>query len=315
MTSGGNAEPTISITLMSLYYSIAAFGVLVLQATAMRLWRRGREKRLGDGIICLAEWGCKVRAAVVAFLIIFALLPIVTFVTAFALGGLLGAVEGWGFSDGYEYVIANILGVGPLVSLTPSTTFGTIMDVIISCWACLLGATILGVSASLALTMHWLATVRPTVFGLARVMLIDLPIIMLILATATGAFMAWVENWAFVDGFLYMVGALCGIQDPLTAVSPESDQGEFFGSICVLIELLLAGAVIGIMSDHPVIKNIIKALEGSNDYDSEQRTEGDASCLEGAKSCRSEQASTERASESVSDGGHGAAKNEGAVSV
>lgn len=260
----------INITEITVWFCGITVAVVVAEAACVWLARRGREKLYGDGIFVLHTWPTLVRSAVVLTIMTLGVFPLFIFVTALSLGGILGGIEGWSFSEGYEYVLCNMLGIGPLISYVPDTTIGILADILISCWAMLIGATILGLSAGLSITVKWVQTISPTVWGFTRALLLYVPIVMVLLSCITGGAIALMEEWSFSDGFLYMVGALCMIEDPLTQVAPDSDAGYFFMALCFVIETLLGGAVIGVIGSHKVVEDFMARLQGTQDAPEEE---------------------------------------------
>jgi hypothetical protein len=189
-------------------------------------------------------------------------MPILVFTTAFVLSAILGGIEGWDVETSFGYVLCNMIGIGPIVDETPTTTVGLIADIVISMWALVMTATILGLAASLGASSQIIEAVPPTPCGLFRIFFLHIPVLIIILALLTGGVMAGLEDWAFVDGFLFMIGAICGIEDPLTASSPASNIGNFFAALCYLIELCVGGVIIGIVSEHPILAGYVKLVEG-----------------------------------------------------
>jgi hypothetical protein len=189
-------------------------------------------------------------------------MPILVFVSAFVLSGILGGIEGWDIRTSFQYVLSNMIGIGPMVVETPTTTVGVIADVAISMWALLLTTTILGLAASLGASNQLIQAEPLTPWGLFRIFFFYIPVMILLLSLLTGGVMAALQDWSFVDGFLFMVGAICGIEDPLTASRPDSDIGNFFAALCYLIELCVGGVIIGIVGAHPIVAGYVNLVEG-----------------------------------------------------
>jgi len=208
-------------------------------------------------------------------------LPILVFISAFVLGGILGAIEGWDIYTSFEYVLCNMIGIGPMVVETPTTTVGVIADIVISMWALLLTATILGLAASLGASTQISGAVPPTPGALCLTFFIYIPVSILILALLTGGIIAALEGWVLVDGFLYMIGAICGIEDPLTASSPDTDPGNFFAAVCFLIELCVGGVIIGIVGAHPVVARYVTFVEGDWSANETESDPEQGECAEG----------------------------------
>merc|ERR1712151_502238 len=105
--------------------------------------------------------------------------------------------------------------------------------------------------------------------GFARCLFIYIPVVLLATATISGGCIALVEKWAFVDGFYFMVGQICGLTSPLTDVAPITAYGAFCEILFISTEISLAGAVIGIVGAHPITSQVIQLFEGVRQNDTD----------------------------------------------
>merc|ERR1712008_293319 len=102
-----------------------------------------------------------------------------------------------------------------------------------------------------------------TLFGFLRYLVLYIPIVILALSCLTGAVLAAVEDWAFLDGFFFMAGAIAKLANPLVN-GPTSPQGCLVEVLCICIELCIGGAIIGISASHAVVGKFIKWIEGDS---------------------------------------------------
>jgi len=75
-------------------------------------------------------------------------------------------------------------------------------------------------------------------------------------------FLAAIEGFDVGNSYLFMAGLLCGIEDPLTPVAPDTDIGNFFAALCSVIELAVGGAIVGILGGHSKMQELVIMLEG-----------------------------------------------------
>jgi hypothetical protein len=259
-----------AMATMALHFTWIALTALLVYVGLIHCFKRRHQcyqEEVGnrDGLLVLPEWGPICKGCALTFLLIVVLVPSLMFVVAFLFAGILAACEGWTYFESFMYVLGNMVGVGPLVNIVPSGAGGITLDIVASMWSMLLTSTILGLSASISLFDHINSLVPSSFCGLLRVFLIYLPLCLGTLATGCGALLALLEDWSVANGLLFMLGSLCGIQDPLTEVSPSTDAGNFFVIICFCLELSLGGAIIGIVGSHPCLKYLIVRLEGDSD--------------------------------------------------
>eukprot|EP00928_Gymnodinium_smaydae_P032248 TRINITY_DN23407_c0_g1_i2.p1 TRINITY_DN23407_c0_g1~~TRINITY_DN23407_c0_g1_i2.p1 ORF type:complete len:340 (+),score=63.30 TRINITY_DN23407_c0_g1_i2:23-1021(+) len=259
----------MAFELVDYCLTFAASGLLflVLLAVVLEAWRRFRKRRRkpNEGLFILVEWHHRIKEVSGGFVLIFIVLPLLVFCAAAALSGMLAAAEDWNFYDSYEYVIGNMIGIGPIVHLVPSTAFGKVCDIVVSIWAFILVGTVLGIAANLSFAVRAIGFIPSTVLGLLRALFLYVPILLVLLSFLCGAVLAALEAWSLEDGFVYMIGQVCGIADPLTLVDVSTDEGYFFLIFCYIIELAVSGVIVGLIGSHPAIEMFITQLEGQGE--------------------------------------------------
>jgi hypothetical protein len=256
---------------ISLYFTVCAVFVLVSWVSLIRCLRRRRDaretgeatgKKPGDGWLVLHEWGPTARGFVAASILVFVFVPTMIFVVAFLFAAMLAPAEEWTYSDTFDYILCNMIGVGPLVDLMPDTTFGMFVDIVVSLWGLLVTATLLGLAACVNLSTTMSSNVPEGVGGLMRTMLIYIPLCLIAVASVSGLMLAAIEKWPPGDGILFMIGELCGIEDPLTESSPETTAAAFFTTLCFAVELSIGGAIIGTVGAHSSVIAFLVCCEG-----------------------------------------------------
>lgn len=237
--------------------------LLLCFVAAIHLMRNGVPEQAGDGLFVLHRWSQATRGFIALAVIVTLVVPLVLYLSGVIFGGLLAAFEGWDFVDGFYYVTSNMLGLpGSLTTVSPTMTSTKIFDLIVSLWALLLSSSVLGVTGSMNAVTQICETMPSSALGLARYLLVYVPILLILLSAACGGILAAVEGWSFADGFVFMAGSLCGIETPLTTVVPTTHGGFFVTSLCFLLELTIGGAVIGIIGSHPFCSEILEFFEG-----------------------------------------------------
>ena len=97
----------------------------------------------------------------VFLLFCFVLVPAIVLALACFFGGILAAVEGWSFYDGFLYVISNMTQLAnPLTEVMPDTVPGQIFDIIVALWSLAVAGTVIGVVASLGFVTTFVAAVE-----------------------------------------------------------------------------------------------------------------------------------------------------------
>merc|ERR1740130_741894 len=109
----------------------------------------------------------------------------------------------------------------------------------------------------------WLRVVLLIVFGI--------PVIVCVLAWLFGSILAVCEGGSAYNGFLYVIGNLCGLATPLTNVSPDSTLGTIVDILVAIWSLSVAGTIIGLIGSFAVINDFGGNMEGTKqetDHDS-----------------------------------------------
>merc|ERR1711865_367999 len=103
------------------------------------------------------------------------------------------------------------------------------------------------------------------IFGIA--------LVLLLLAFLCSLVLAGLEGFDIWNAFLYVVGLLCGIEDPLTALVPVTDEGNFFAALCSTIELAVGGAIVGLIGGHSKVTYLVFLFEGQTEEEAEGEEE------------------------------------------
>jgi len=165
-------------------------------------------------------------------------------------------------AEAFAYVLGNTVGLGPIVKLVPVDPMGKVMDALASLLCLMLTATVLGLVSIINLSSMFANHVPPGFCGLLRTLLIYVPLVLIAMACVTGVVLALIEDWKVGDSIIYMVGSLCGIEDPLTPDRVESGLGHFITAICFCIEISIGGSIIGIIATHESVTRFVHLCEG-----------------------------------------------------
>lgn len=216
----------------------------------------------------------------------FVLVPLVVVPFSLLFGGILAAIEGWSFLDGFYSVISNVLGLpNPLVDSTPNDDFGRLVDIVVSLWSIGITGTVIAMVGGMTLVTRLVESVHPafvgmlaavrgrvgvsetrswvvefTVFGVVVIFIV--PGVVLLLSCLFAAMLSGVEGWSFHDAFMYVTSGICGLSNPLTDVSPDTHGGKVFDIIISIWSLSLSGAVIGAVGAFALVDAVIKTAEG-----------------------------------------------------
>jgi len=258
-----DAAGAAAMHVPSILFSCSVTFLVLVFAVVLRLERRKRASKPGDGLLVLDGWGPLRRGLVALVILVSALIPVVLFVSAAVFGAILAYLEGWDFSYGFSYTVANMIDMPGSLAPIPSTgTAARAVDVVISVWVMLFTNLVLGVATSLNIIAYVVRKLPESYFSLLRCLLLYTPLALLVLSLLSGAFLAWLEHWRAVDGIMLMVGTLCGLAKPLTDVAPKTRQGYFFLALCFAVELALGGCVVGLVGAHPKMSRLLQLLEG-----------------------------------------------------
>eukprot|EP00658_Telonema_sp_P-2_P053704 TRINITY_DN4231_c0_g1_i1.p1 TRINITY_DN4231_c0_g1~~TRINITY_DN4231_c0_g1_i1.p1 ORF type:complete len:211 (-),score=54.74 TRINITY_DN4231_c0_g1_i1:106-738(-) len=82
----------------------------------------------------------------------FVIVPVAVLIIAFCFGALLALLEGWTVRQGFYYVVGNLTGMAtPLTTVTPTSTYGKMVDVIVAVYSLALAGLIIGLMTNFAL--------------------------------------------------------------------------------------------------------------------------------------------------------------------
>ena len=105
-------------------------------------------------------WPRWVRQLLVFLLFCFVLVPAVVLAVAAVLGGVLAAVEGWRYLDGFLYVISNLCALAnPLTDVGPDSEAGMFFDILVALWSLAISGAAIGVVAALSFTEQLTKTI------------------------------------------------------------------------------------------------------------------------------------------------------------
>jgi len=262
-----------SLLGLSTWFTCVGIVFLLLWGGALQCYRRKRERRRGDGFLALDDWEPHIRGITSFTGIVGIIVPVMFFAQSFMFGGLLAAFEGWTYEDGFEYVLGNAVGIGPLIDMQPSAHLGKAGNIVVSLLSLIACSTVLGLTATSATALQLITGVD----GLNKrvlclVLFLIVPAMLVILAVASGLIVALLEDWTVLYGFLFMIGNLCGVQTPFTQDTPQTVEGNFVTCLCFTLELAVSGVIIGIIGDHPALHNLMDFLEGAHSDSANQLT-------------------------------------------
>jgi len=192
---------------------------------------------------------------------LFFIFPLLPIGLSLVYGGLMVAVDGCSFKQGFLYVVSNILGMAnPLTTYTPDNTATIVLDMYVAVTALITFGIMLNfvnlfeIPKALNTLLYRLLpnTTIVTVIALGVV----LPASICVMACLFGVGLAWAEQWAWNDGILYVLSNLLGLGNPLTDVIPTTFSGALFD---VVISSTAFGTL-AIFTDYVTILNPSKAL-------------------------------------------------------
>jgi len=230
---------------------------------------------------------------------VFVFIPITVMLMGAIFGFILAEVEGWKIKDGFYYIISMLCGLPtPLTEVDPDTDEGKLVDVIVALWALALAGTIIGVVGGLSVINRLVdaaesfgqrfkraarkamtgsdeeapasagedgeekpVSLTLNVLTFLIFIFVIIPIVIILVAVLFGFILAEVEGWKIKDGFYYIISMLCGLPNPLTDVTPDSDEGKIVDIIIALWALSLAGTIIGIVGGMSVINTLVESAE------------------------------------------------------
>eukprot|EP00928_Gymnodinium_smaydae_P013753 TRINITY_DN14994_c0_g1_i1.p1 TRINITY_DN14994_c0_g1~~TRINITY_DN14994_c0_g1_i1.p1 ORF type:complete len:423 (-),score=51.32 TRINITY_DN14994_c0_g1_i1:88-1356(-) len=255
-------------TVMSIIYIAAILAMTGMLALLFRYLgqraNRARKKKIRHGILSVNTLPWSVRSVVSLFLALFALIPAVLVLSCFIFGPLLALAEGWEHQIGIVSMLTATLGLpNPLPGAVPAVTFwGRILDLLFNMWGLLIGASAMGLCAQMRLVTVMADQMPDGFLGFLRYMFIYLPLLMVCFSLVTGGVICVFEDWSYGDGFYYMAGTMAGIK--VTPVRPKSAEGHFITGVFIMVNIGVAGAIIGMVGTNPVVSSFVNLLEGQD---------------------------------------------------
>ena len=214
------------------------------------------------------------------------LVPVVVSSVAVVFGGLLAAGEGWSFSDGFLYVMVDVLGMDvTLTDAAPTSDGGIVWDCFISFWS--LGFAVVMFSFCFEMALCKRDLFRMLLEKLVRVDMVEtydengrfiisrkrllaetkvclafvlafVPLLIGSLSVALGGLLAVVEGWSFKDGALFLIGNMCGIANPLTETKPENGFGKAAAVVIDCWALAVLGSFVGMFITSGVTRSWVE---------------------------------------------------------
>ena len=214
------------------------------------------------------------------------LVPVVVSSVAVVFGGLLAAGEGWSFSDGFLYVMVDVLGMDvTLTDAAPTSDGGIVWDCFISFWS--LGFAVVMFSFCFEMALCKRDLFRMLLEKFVRVDMVEtydengrfiisrkrllaetkvclafvlafVPLLIGSLSVALGGLLAVVEGWSFKDGALFLIGNMCGIANPLTETKPENGFGKAAAVVIDCWALAVLGSFVGMFITSGVTRSWVE---------------------------------------------------------
>jgi len=214
-------------------------------------------------------------------------IPIVVCMVAIIFGGLLAATQGWWFSDGFFYVMVDILGMDiSLTDATPTGTGGVVWDCFLTFWS--YGFTVVMFSFLFEMALckrNLLKAIHSCVFHVdipdvydeqgrfivtrkrllaefkvcLAFIFIFVPLLIGIIAVILGGILAAIEGWSFGDGALFLIDNMCSLANSLTDVEPDTTFNIFAVIIIDCWALAVLGSFIGFFIASGVTRSWVEA--------------------------------------------------------
>lgn len=194
------------------------------------------------------------------FLLCVIIAPLLTLGVGFLLGCLLSYVEGWMIQTGFWYIVGNVSGTpNPLVQNVPATKPGKYFDIYFSLFAVVFNAVIVGLSGMLAYTASIPGRFHIEKSSLRGIfmLVVGIPIMLFAFAAGFGGLMALGEGWSWWNGCLFVVSAVAGLGNPLTANNPASIHGKILSVVIGIAAQGFDGMVIGITASMPFVGKVV----------------------------------------------------------
>jgi len=146
------------IDLVTAFWAIAVTGTIIGIAAGLKI--------VNDFAQLLNR--SKYHAATFVFYS-FVTIPVACFLLCLVFGGVLALVEDWSFTTGFLYVASDLAALGnPLTSASPTSGFGTLLDIVVATWCLTFGSTVMGLVGSLVFTEKLLERVEGFQCGSSR---------------------------------------------------------------------------------------------------------------------------------------------------
>lgn len=249
----------VLIAVWSVGFTAAIIGLVTEYQSPVILLRR-LERMLG------ADRGRPALSFVVLTLIA---LPSAIMVTSWVLGLCLDGAEGWPPGTGGKYIASNMSMLPtPLVSVSPSTTLGALIDVLVS----VLGLSISSTSFALVGAQKGVVSFTEMLDGgylrrwpllaFSAAAFLCVPVIVAI-TTAMGMLLPVAEgpHWTPRDGFLFVASTVCGLGNPLTPLVPESNLGVFVAVLTAVWTMGFVGTLVGVAGAMKWPQKVVRGLE------------------------------------------------------
>jgi len=244
---------------LALGYILAGILALVFLFGGFAAWRGRVTRSKNEGAF---GQGTATTGTISLIALLLGIVPITVLTTCCILGPILALAEGWSVVLGIEYMISNALGVSALSDIGPEGTFGKLASIIANSMCMTIVTASMGMVAGTIVVSTLAEKVPQSTSGLLLLIIVVIPICLMVFGFLLGMILAAVEDWSVVDGFYYMLTDMLGLGIALTSVKPESPQGLFIECIFISVEMAVAGAIVGIVSCHPVVVSLQLWIEG-----------------------------------------------------
>jgi len=271
---------------LALTYVAVCLVVLVSYSTLIRLLQRKGGPEAGHGLFAVGTWPRMLQLSLPFIITVHFILPCILFIFGFLAAAIVAPVEGWDYSDTFEYIMCNIAALPPMVHMVPANAVGQITDIVVTVTIFTLTAVILGIAASMGMIIDLSNRIPDTTSGICACLL-AVVFCILLLTVLLGAIFSALESWDMWTGFLFMISIVCGIGDPLTSRHPVTEKANFFALLCSVVELSIGGAIVGLIGAHPKVVALIALLETNVAQEDDQKQISSASKLSSPNSKQS----------------------------
>lgn len=260
-----NAEASVSLGQIIAHFSgivLVWILILVLLSAVGRLSGTVENKPYQSRMMP-EMWPLMAKDVIAMLMLLFGAVPFLLFVVSLIFGAVLGPIEEWSFDVAFEYTLSNVAGLAnPLTSIVPTSTLGDCASIGISIWAMLITSSMMGVAGNMGVIQRIITRMPGSILWFTFYIFILIPVLLIAVSFLLAFPLAYAEGWRVMDGFLFMIGSLCGLANPLTSVVPHSPHGVFLEILASVSEVALGGAIVGIVGSHPVCDKFVAYLEG-----------------------------------------------------